>query len=77
MHQLEGQPFEAAHAAKIRKTVVGIPGNNAPINPSTINNTTNVRQNKIFIASLNLRTTQYNVQMIYAVYFQTALLILF
>ena len=44
-----GQPFDAAHAARIRKTVVGIPGRIAPIIPNVIKITTKLRQNNVFI----------------------------
>ena len=44
-----GQPLDAAQAAKIRKTVVGIPGNSAPIKPRMTKITTKQRQNNVFI----------------------------
>lgn len=47
-----GHPFEAAQAAKIRNTVVGIPGKIAPMKPSTTNTITRLRQNNIFIPQL-------------------------
>ena len=50
---IAGQPLDAAHAAKIKNTVVGIPGNNAPIKPRMINKITRLRQNIIFISQLN------------------------
>jgi len=44
-----GQPFEAAQAARIRNTVVGIPGKIAPIMPSVIKIKTKERQNNVRI----------------------------
>jgi len=44
-----GHPFEAAHAARIKNTVVGIPGKIAPIMPSVIKITTKERQNNVRI----------------------------
>jgi len=44
-----GQPFHAAHAAKIRKTVVGTPGKIAPMIANTKKIMTSMRQNNVFI----------------------------
>ncbi|MNH22271.1 hypothetical protein D3C79_821210 [compost metagenome] len=44
-----GQPLEAAQAARIKNTVVSIPGKIAPIMPSVIKNTTKERQNNVRI----------------------------
>ena len=44
-----GQPFEDAQSARIKKTVVGIPGSAAPIIPSAIKIMTKLRQKRMRI----------------------------
>ena len=56
--QIDAGGIDAAQAARIKKTVVGIPGKIAPIIPSVMKITTRLRQNKVFIALLTNTSTQ-------------------